>query len=95
MVDRHFDRPRRAALEVGATAPSRTLLHLKEEGILARWPYGSDRIWLIVNFDHWRFGGTDGLGALKDWRPPHTADRSEDPVERVVLPAVDVDKITL
>lgn len=39
-----------APLEVGDSWPSRTLLHLWEEGTVARWPYGSELIWLFVNF---------------------------------------------
>lgn len=36
-----------APLEIGHTDASRTLLHLTEGGILARWPYGSDSIWIL------------------------------------------------
>lgn len=40
-----------APLEIGSTTPSRTLLHLLEAGAVARWPYGSDHIWLLVHRD--------------------------------------------
>ncbi|EGE40753.1 hypothetical protein GTY83_06880 [Streptomyces sp. SID4928] len=36
-----------APLEIGYTDASRTFLHLTEGGIVARWPYGSDDIWLF------------------------------------------------
>jgi hypothetical protein len=36
-----------APLEIGYTDASRTLLHLGEGGIVARWPYGSEDIWLL------------------------------------------------
>lgn len=36
-----------APLEIGHTDASRTFLHLAEGGIVARWPYGSDDIWLF------------------------------------------------
>lgn len=38
-----------APLEVGDSWPSRTLLHLWEEGAVARWPYGSELIWLFID----------------------------------------------
>lgn len=38
-----------APLEVGDSWPSRTLLHLWEDGAVARWPYGSELIWLFVH----------------------------------------------
>ncbi|MGW4469678.1 hypothetical protein ACWENQ_08395 [Nonomuraea sp. NPDC004354] len=38
-----------APLEIGATTPSRTLLHLLQEGAVARWPYGADHIRLLVH----------------------------------------------
>jgi hypothetical protein len=37
-----------APLEIGSTMASRTLLHLLQEGAVARWPYGSDCIRLLV-----------------------------------------------
>ena len=42
--------PGSAPLEVGDSWPSRTLLHLWEDGAVARWPYGSKLIWLFVNY---------------------------------------------
>lgn len=42
-------------LEIGTTQASRTLLHVREEGGVARWPYGSDWIWVFLNMEHrWR-----------------------------------------
>lgn len=38
-------------LEVGFTAPSITISHLSQDGGLARWPYGSTRIWLFYVVD--------------------------------------------
>lgn len=40
--------PDEAPLEVGYTFPSRTLLHLFEEGAIWRWPYNSERLWLLA-----------------------------------------------
>jgi len=40
--------PRTVPLEVGYTMPSRTLLHLNHRGGVARWPYGSEDIYLLV-----------------------------------------------
>jgi hypothetical protein len=36
-----------APLEIGHTHASRTLQHLWESGIVARWPYGSEDVWLF------------------------------------------------
>lgn len=41
--------PGTAPLEIGYTKPSRTLAHLVTEGSVARWPYGSNVMTLIVN----------------------------------------------
>lgn len=48
--------PGSAPLEVGTTKASRTWLHLAQERCLARWPYGLDRIVLLVvlNKKLWR-----------------------------------------
>jgi hypothetical protein len=43
--------PRQFPLEVGYTQFSRTLLHIVEEGCLARWPYGSCNITLFYTVD--------------------------------------------
>ncbi len=45
-----------APLEVGTTAMSRTWLHLARERCLARWPYGAERITLLLvrNEKLWR-----------------------------------------
>jgi hypothetical protein len=40
--------PGNAPLEVGYTLPSRTLTHLLEEGAVWRWPYNSQRLWLLA-----------------------------------------------
>lgn len=42
---------RSVPLEVGDSWPSRTLMHLKQYGAVARWPYGSELIWLFLNFE--------------------------------------------
>jgi hypothetical protein len=39
-------------LEVGSSKASRTYLHLHMEGGVARWPYDSDRIGLLMNVEH-------------------------------------------
>lgn len=41
-----------APLEIGYTEASRTLLHLREYGIVARWPYNFDEIWIIGYKSH-------------------------------------------
>lgn len=40
--------PSSAPLEIGSTLPSRSMLHMIQEGALARWPYGSDGIRLFI-----------------------------------------------
>lgn len=44
--------PGSAPLEVGDSWPSRTLMHLWQYGAVARWPYGSDLIWLFLSYDY-------------------------------------------
>lgn len=44
--------PFRVPLEVGTTMPSRTLLHLEEDGGVARWAYDSTDLYLLVNLEH-------------------------------------------
>lgn len=44
----HAQPPSRVPLEVGATAAGRTLLHLREDGGLARWAYGSEHVVVAV-----------------------------------------------
>jgi hypothetical protein len=39
-----------AALVIGDTEPSRTLLHLTDKGVVARWPHGSEDLW-VFGFD--------------------------------------------
>ena len=44
-----------APLEIGHTDASRTFLHLAETGVVARWPYHSEDIWLFgfTSFTTW------------------------------------------
>ena len=44
--------PGEAPLEVGSSLPSRTLLHLIEDGKVARWPYGHSELRLFINLEH-------------------------------------------
>lgn len=44
--------PGSAPLEVGDSWPSRTLMHLWQYGAVARWPYGSDLIWLFLSYGY-------------------------------------------
>ena len=44
--------PRRVPLEIGTTKPSRTLAHIREGFGLARWPYGYERLHVLVNLEH-------------------------------------------
>lgn len=34
-------------LEIGTTLPSKTLVHLKLDGGVARWPYGSEKVYVM------------------------------------------------
>jgi hypothetical protein len=43
--------PSSAMLEVGTTSASRTLLHMRRAGALARWPYGSREIIVLCAVD--------------------------------------------
>lgn len=43
--------PRRVPLEVGTTEGSRTIVHLAMDGGLARWPYGSEELYVYVVID--------------------------------------------
>lgn len=43
--------PGRAPLEIGSSHPSRTWLHLREDGAVARWPYGHSCVRLFLNLD--------------------------------------------
>ncbi|MEV0982317.1 hypothetical protein [Streptomyces sp. NPDC049915] len=45
-------RPSRIPLEVGTTMPSRTLMHLEQDGGVARWAYGSTDLYLLLNLRH-------------------------------------------
>jgi hypothetical protein len=47
--------PGSVPLEIGTTKPSRTYLHMRMDGGVARWPYGHDRITLFVSA--WHFQG--------------------------------------
>jgi hypothetical protein len=42
----------RVPLEVGTTMPSRTLLHLEEDGGVARWAYDSTDLYVLLNLGH-------------------------------------------
>lgn len=41
--------PHGVPLEVGSSKPSRTYLHLLQEGGVARWAYGDDHIYVLLN----------------------------------------------
>lgn len=45
-------RPFHVPLEVGTTMPSRTLLHMEEDGGVARWAYGSTDLHILLNLGH-------------------------------------------
>lgn len=45
-------RPFLVPLEVGTTMPSRTLLHLEEDGGVARWAYDSTDLYVLLNLRH-------------------------------------------
>jgi hypothetical protein len=45
-------RPFRVPLEIGTTMPSRTLLHLEEDGGVARWAYGSTDLYVLLSLRH-------------------------------------------
>lgn len=46
--------PRSIPLEIGSTAPSRTLLHVARDLGVARWAYGSEHLLLFLNLDPWQ-----------------------------------------
>lgn len=48
--------PRSVPLEVGFTRPDRTIYHILGEKGLARWAYGSERIYLFVRNPNWPNG---------------------------------------
>ncbi|MEU8220796.1 hypothetical protein AB0C47_34185 [Micromonospora taraxaci] len=43
--------PRPIPLEIGYTDPSRTFTHLRDHGMVARWPYGSDSMFVLALAD--------------------------------------------
>jgi hypothetical protein len=43
--------PHGVPLEVGSSKPSRTYLHLLEEGGVARWAYDDDRLYVLLNVE--------------------------------------------
>jgi hypothetical protein len=43
--------PRGVPLEVGSSKPSRTYLHLIQEDGVARWAYGDDHVYVLLNVD--------------------------------------------
>jgi hypothetical protein len=61
--------PGNAVLEIGSTQPSRTLAHLiyTSAGV-ARWPYGYQRIRLLVNLDPETYLGSRLAKAMKPYR---------------------------
>lgn len=59
--------PRHVPLEIGYTRPLTTLWHLHLERGLARWPYGHDRIWLLMQ--HTTGLNRNGIPALKTKLP--------------------------
>jgi hypothetical protein len=46
-------RPGRVPLEIGTTKPSSTLLHLRRDGGVARWPYGQRYLTLYLVRNRW------------------------------------------
>ena len=56
--------PATAPLEIGTTMPSRTLAHLRVEGMVAHWPYGRRQLAVIVATD-------------RNWRPSTARDQGE------------------
>lgn len=81
-----------APLEIGTTLASRTLLHLLEEGAVARWPYGSDCIRLLV-----RRGGPVVVPLPPGYCPfPYEPPRLWEPVDLSVfelVPLFDVPQV--
>lgn len=45
-----------ASLEIGSTSAAKTLLQLHSYGALARWPYDSKSLYLIVRVEPWQLG---------------------------------------
>ena len=58
--------PRTVPLEIGDTEAWTTLAHLGREGGLARWPYGSKKIYLFVTVDKKYLFGNRIEKALED-----------------------------
>jgi hypothetical protein len=52
-----------APLEIGYTCASRTWLHLVEHGIVARWPYGYDRIYVVTTVPRYAFQSRERPGS--------------------------------
>jgi hypothetical protein len=57
-----------APLEIGHTDASRTFIHLAEHGVIARWPYGSEDIWLFgfTTFSLWAEWHYESFSFLED-----------------------------
>jgi hypothetical protein len=69
VITTHTLAPSTVPLEVGYTKPSRTLMHLRRFGGVARWAYEDDRICLLVNTE------TLGRGArLHKWSSDNTGE---------------------
>jgi hypothetical protein len=48
IISEQVIKPARVPLEIGYTAPETTLLHINQEGGVARYPYGQDEITVMV-----------------------------------------------
>jgi hypothetical protein len=61
--------PGSAVLEIGSSLPSRTWSHLIDRaGRVARWPYGYDRLRLMVNLDETSMIGYRAAEAMRSYR---------------------------
>ncbi|WP_449346092.1 hypothetical protein [Streptomyces xanthochromogenes] len=59
--------PASLPLEIGDTLPSRTWAHLEQDGGVARWPYGSVFVWLLVDLESPVHGlAGDDVGGLEE-----------------------------
>jgi hypothetical protein len=48
----HVIRASSIALEVGTQSASKTVFMLKQSGAFARWPYGSEDVWVFANMPY-------------------------------------------
>lgn len=51
LYDEVLVRPNTISLEVGRTSGWRTLLHVRQHGAVARWPYGSKSIYVLYRIE--------------------------------------------